>query len=130
MKGITTSQMMELDVDLMLSNTYWVSLRPGAETVEHFGGLHGLMSWPRNILTDSGGFQMVSLLDLSEVTEEGVTFQSPVDGKRTLLTPEESIKIQNKLGADIIMALDDVVPSTFTGLSYPLCTTILPTSLH
>ncbi|KAH7830747.1 putative queuine tRNAribosyltransferase [Monocercomonoides exilis] len=115
MKGITTSQMLELDVDLMLSNTYWMSLRPGPEEVATFGGLHGLMSWPRNILTDSGGFQMVSLIDLSTVTEEGVTFTSPLDGKEMMLRPEDSIHNQNELGADIIMALDDVVPSVMTG---------------
>lgn len=115
MKGITTTQMLELDVDLMLSNTYWLSVRPGADAVEEFGGLHKFMSWPKNILTDSGGFQMVSLLDLSNVTEEGVTFKSPVDGSEKLLRPEDSIHIQNQLGADIIMALDDVVPSTLQG---------------
>ncbi|KAK2956720.1 putative Queuine tRNA-ribosyltransferase catalytic subunit 1 [Blattamonas nauphoetae] len=115
MKGITSAQMVELDVDLMLSNTYWMNFRPGPDVVKELGGLHGLMSWPKNILTDSGGFQMVSLLDLSTVTEEGVTFKSPVNGEMTLLTPEESISIQNRLGADIIMALDDVIPSVTTG---------------
>lgn len=76
------------------------------------GGLHEFINWRRGMLTDSGGFQMVSLLHLADITEEGVTFQSPVDGKRMLLTPEHSISVQNQLGADIIMALDDVVPST------------------
>jgi queuine tRNA-ribosyltransferase len=69
------------------------------------------------MLTDSGGFQMVSLLHLADITEEGVTFQSPVDGSRMLLTPEESIAIQNNLGADIMMQLDDVVPATNTGVT-------------
>ncbi|XP_048131077.1 queuine tRNA-ribosyltransferase catalytic subunit 1-like isoform X2 [Rhodamnia argentea] len=73
------------------------------------------MNWPRALLTDSGGFQMVSLLHLADITEKGVTFQSPVDGKPMLLTPEESIQIQNRIGADIIMALDDVVRTTITG---------------
>jgi queuine tRNA-ribosyltransferase len=89
-KGLTSGQMKDLDVDLMLSNTYFMNLRPGADVVDQLGGLHGLMSWDRCILTDrfyflnnvlyfeySGGFQMVSLLDLSEVTEEGVLFNSP-----------------------------------------------------
>ena len=69
------------------------------------GGLHNFMNWNRNILTDSGGFQMVSLLELAEITEEGVTFISPHDGSRMVLTPEQSIQIQNQIGADIIMAL-------------------------
>ncbi|KAA6374091.1 MAG: putative Queuine tRNA-ribosyltransferase catalytic subunit 1 [Streblomastix strix] len=115
MKGLLSHQMEDLDVDLMLSNTYWLSQNPGADVVASLGGLHKMMGWVRNILTDSGGFQMVSLLELSSVNEDGVTFKSPKDGKMTLLTPEESIGIQNKLGADIIMALDDVVPSTLTG---------------
>jgi queuine tRNA-ribosyltransferase len=115
-KGITPGQMKYLGVDLMLCNTYFMNLRPGPDIVSDVGGLHNLMNWDGCILTDSGGFQMVSLLSLSEVTEEGVRFKSPVDGQMTLLTPEESIKIQNKLGADIIMALDDVVPSTMSGL--------------
>lgn len=79
------------------------------------GGLHSFINWPRGMLTDSGGFQMVSLLHLADITEQGVTFQSPVDGSRMLLTPEESIAIQNNLGADIMMQLDDVVPATNTG---------------
>jgi tRNA-guanine family transglycosylase len=73
------------------------------------------MNWHRAMLTDSGGFQMVSLLKLAEITEEGVTFQSPADGSQMLLTPEKSIQLQNEIGADIIMALDDVVSSTTTG---------------
>jgi queuine tRNA-ribosyltransferase len=79
--------------------------RPGGEVVQQMGGLHNFMNWNRNILTDSGGFQMVSLLELAEITEEGVTFISPHDGSRMVLTPEQSIQIQNQIGADIIMAL-------------------------
>lgn len=79
------------------------------------GGLHEFMNWPRATLTDSGGFQMVSLLRFSSVSEQGVHFQSPVDGSGLLLTPEKSIGLQNEIGADIIMALDDVVPATTTG---------------
>jgi len=79
------------------------------------GGLHSFMNWDRNILTDSGGFQMVSLLKLAEITEEGVKFQSPHDGSQLLLTPEMSIGLQNQIGSDIIMALDDVISTTTTG---------------
>ncbi|XP_077118121.1 queuine tRNA-ribosyltransferase catalytic subunit 1 isoform X2 [Ranitomeya variabilis] len=78
-------------------------------------GLHGFMSWDRNLLTDSGGFQMVSLVELSKVAEDGVHFTSPYDGKEILLTPEKSIEIQNALGSDIMMQLDDVVSSTISG---------------
>eukprot|EP00775_Hariotina_reticulata_P007805 gene7805-8002_t len=95
-------------------NTYHLGNRPGPELVAAMGGLHSFINWPRGMLTDSGGFQMVSLLHLADITEEGVTFQSPVDGSRMLLTPEESITIQNQLGADIMMQLDDVVPATNT----------------
>jgi tRNA-guanine transglycosylase len=79
------------------------------------GGLHKFMHWDRGLLTDSGGFQMVSLLDLADITEEGVTFQSPTTGERMLLTPEKSMEIQNAIGGDIMMALDDVVSSVHVG---------------
>jgi len=111
-KGITPQQLEDLDCHVILGNTYHLQNRPGSDLVASMGGLHEFVSWPRGMLTDSGGFQMVSLLHLAEIKEEGVTFQSPVDGTEMLLTPEESIGIQNRLGADIIMALDDVVPTT------------------
>lgn len=111
-KGLTSDQLQDLDVPLILGNTYHLESRPGAQVVDSLGGLHSFSGWPRAMLTDSGGFQMVSLLHLADITEEGVAFQSPVDGSRMLLTPEHSMGIQNKLGADIIMALDDVVPAT------------------
>lgn len=104
-----------LDAQVILANTYHLALRPTGEVVRALGGIHEFMRWPRAVLTDSGGFQMVSLLKFSEVGEEGVRFQSPVDGSEMLLTPEKSIGIQNDIGADIIMALDDVVASTTTG---------------
>ncbi|XP_039428535.1 LOW QUALITY PROTEIN: queuine tRNA-ribosyltransferase catalytic subunit 1 [Corvus cornix cornix] len=88
---------------------------PGSELVRRSGGLHGFMDWPHNLLTDSGGFQMVSLLELSEVSEEGVRFRPPHGGEEILLSPEKSMEIQNALGADIVMQLDDVVSSTTTG---------------
>jgi queuine tRNA-ribosyltransferase catalytic subunit len=85
--------------------------QPGTELLEEMGGLHEFMAWPNNLLTDSGGFQMVSLLALARITEEGVTFQSPMDGTEMLLTPEMSIEHQNRIGSDIMMQLDDVVSS-------------------
>ncbi|XP_066529892.1 queuine tRNA-ribosyltransferase catalytic subunit 1 [Hoplias malabaricus] len=115
LKGITTEQLYELNCHICLGNTYHLGMRPGPELIEKANGLHGFMNWTRNLLTDSGGFQMVSLVELSEVTEEGVTFRSPYDGKEILLTPEQSISIQNSLGSDIMMQLDDVVSSTVTG---------------
>ncbi|XP_060798467.1 queuine tRNA-ribosyltransferase catalytic subunit 1 isoform X2 [Neoarius graeffei] len=115
MKGITAEQLEQLDCHICLGNTYHLGMRPGPDLIEKANDLHGFMNWKRNLLTDSGGFQMVSLVELSEVTEEGVLFRSPYDGKEILLTPEQSIGIQNSLGSDIMMQLDDVVSSTMTG---------------
>nr|KAG5698285.1 hypothetical protein BaRGS_016987 [Batillaria attramentaria] len=115
MKGLVPDQLRDLDCRLILGNTYHLGHRPGPELLEKAGGLHSFMQWDRALLTDSGGFQMVSLLDLAEITEEGVKFKSPHDGSMMLLTPEHSIGIQNAIGADIIMQLDDVVSSTVTG---------------
>eukprot|EP01038_Epipyxis_sp_PR26KG_P011915 gene11915-15944_t len=112
-KGLTTSQL-ENDPfapEIILGNTYHLASQPGSELISSIGGLHKFMNWSNNLLTDSGGFQMVSLLALAEITEEGVKFQNPMDGREMLLTPEESIKCQNEIGADIIMQLDDVVSS-------------------
>ncbi|KAL1120057.1 hypothetical protein V6Z11_D01G144600 [Gossypium hirsutum] len=114
-KGLATYQLEEIGCQIILGNTYHLALRPTSELIDELGGLHKFMNWPRALLTDSGGFQMVSLLHLADITEKGVIFQSPVDGKPMLLTPEESIQIQNRIGADIIMALDDVVKTTITG---------------
>lgn len=111
-KGLTSRQLQDLDCHIILGNTYHLQSHPGSQTIDTLGGLHKFVDWPRGMLTDSGGFQMVSLLKLAEITEEGVAFRSPVDDRRLLLTPEESIRIQNALGADIAMALDDVVPAT------------------
>ncbi|KAM4598566.1 queuine tRNA-ribosyltransferase catalytic subunit 1 isoform 1-T1 [Polymixia lowei] len=115
LKGITVDQLDALGCQICLGNTYHLGMRPGPELIEKANGLHGFMNWKRNLLTDSGGFQMVSLVELSEVTEEGVKFKSPYDGKEILLSPEKSISIQNSLGSDIMMQLDDVVSSTVTG---------------
>ncbi|XP_072052184.1 uncharacterized protein [Arachis hypogaea] len=114
-KGLTNNELERIGCQIILGNTYHLALRPTFELLEEAGGLHNFMNWPRAMLTDSGGFQMVSLLHLADITEEGVTFQSPVDGKLMLLTPEESIHIHNRIRADIIMALDDVVKTTITG---------------
>jgi queuine tRNA-ribosyltransferase catalytic subunit len=115
MKGLTGEQLKELDCQLILNNTYHLGLHPGETLLRHFGGSHSFMNWNRSLLTDSGGFQMVSLLKLAEITEEGVKFLSPHDGTEMLLTPEKSIELQNTIGADIIMQLDDVVSSLVTG---------------
>lgn len=115
LKGLVPQQLRDLDCRIILGNTYHLGHRPGPDLIEKAGGLHKFMQWDRALLTDSGGFQMVSLLELAEITEEGVRFKSPHDGSMMLLTPEHSISIQNAIGADIIMQLDDVVSSTVTG---------------
>ena len=116
MKGITCRQMEQLDCRIMLSNTYHLGTKPGAAFVGELGGLHKFMSWKRNILTDSGGFQMVSLSKLCEITEEGVKFESPYDKSEIFIRPEDSINFQNSIGSDIMMALDDVVKTTTVGI--------------
>jgi tRNA-guanine family transglycosylase len=97
--------------EIILGNTYHLASQPGTALIAEFDGLHKFMNWKHNMLTDSGGFQMVSLLKLAEITEQGVKFQHPVDGSEMMLTPEHSIKCQNEIGADIMMQLDDVVSS-------------------
>ncbi|KAJ1668414.1 Queuine tRNA-ribosyltransferase catalytic subunit 1 [Coemansia sp. RSA 1813] len=114
-KGITTKQLEALDCHVILGNTYHLGSRPGPELLEKADGLHKFMSWNRGLLTDSGGFQMVSLLKLANITEEGVEFENPHDGKKMMLTPEMSIGLQNSIGADIMMQLDDVVSSLTVG---------------
>ncbi|XP_067952147.1 queuine tRNA-ribosyltransferase catalytic subunit 1-like [Watersipora subatra] len=115
MKGILPEQLEEIDCEIILGNTYHLGHRPGPELLKKAGGLHKFMNWKRSLLTDSGGFQMVSLLKLAEITEKGVKFESPHDGSEMMLTPEHSIEIQNSIGADIMMQLDDVVSSLTTG---------------
>jgi queuine tRNA-ribosyltransferase len=100
--------------DIILGNTYHLMLRPGAERVARLGGLHGFMGWSKPILTDSGGYQVMSLADLTKRSEEGVAFKSHLDGSRHLLSPERSIEIQRLLGSDIVMAFDELVPTTST----------------
>jgi tRNA-guanine transglycosylase len=115
LKGLVYEEVYDdpaLQHQIILSNTYHLELQPTTALVKEMGGLHKFMSWKSNLLTDSGGFQMVSLLKLAEITEEGVTFESPFEaGKRNLLKPEDSIRHQLNIGSDIMMALDDVVSS-------------------
>src|SRR5688500_1117975 len=93
--------------DIILGNTYHLMLRPGAERVARLGGLHEFMNWPRPILTDSGGYQVMSLAERRKISEDGVTFASHIDGSRHLLSPERSMEVQRLLGADIVMAFDE-----------------------
>src|SRR5215210_1436678 len=97
--------------DIILGNTYHLMLRPGAERIARLGGLHAFMGWQQPILTDSGGYQVMSLSELAKVDEQGVAFKSHLDGSRHLLTPERSMEIQVLLGSDIVMALDQLVPA-------------------
>ena len=106
-KGIPQDLLEDLGAQIILGNTYHLYLRPGVETVRKLGGLHGFMSWPRPILTDSGGFQVFSLNELRKVKEEGVTFRSHLDGSSHFFSPESSMEAQIGLGADIIMAFDE-----------------------
>jgi queuine tRNA-ribosyltransferase len=109
-KGITPDQLKETGAAIMLSNTYHLMLRPGAEVVEKLGGLHKFMAWDLPILTDSGGYQIFSLSPLTKIDDDGVEFTSHIDGAKIYLNAEKAIEIQNRLGADIIMCLDQCTP--------------------
>ncbi|WP_111559012.1 tRNA guanosine(34) transglycosylase Tgt [Paracoccus sediminilitoris] len=113
-KAMLPGSVRETGADILLGNTYHLMLRPGAERVARLGGLHQFMNWERPILTDSGGFQVMSLAGLRKLTEEGVTFSSHVDGSKHHLTPERSMEIQRLLGSDIVMAFDEcpALPAT------------------
>jgi queuine tRNA-ribosyltransferase len=108
-KGMTQGMLEDLGVEILLANTYHLYLRPGHEVVRDMGGLHRFMGWPHAILTDSGGFQVMSLKGLGRVTEDGVWFRSHLDGSSHFLSPERAVEIQLALGADIIMTLDECV---------------------
>jgi queuine tRNA-ribosyltransferase len=108
-KGQTQQDLEDLDAQVILANTYHLYLRPGHELIRRMGGLHQFMSWPRPILTDSGGFQVFSLSELRKVTDEGVTFRSHLDGSEHFLSPEKSLEVQIALGADIAMVLDECI---------------------
>jgi queuine tRNA-ribosyltransferase len=106
-KAMKPETVRAIGADIILGNTYHLMLRPGAERVARLGGLHKFMNWQRPILTDSGGYQVMSLSDLRKITEEGVTFASHLDGSRHMLSPERSMEIQGLLGSDIVMAFDE-----------------------
>jgi len=108
-KGMTQDQLEDLGVELLLANTYHLYLRPGHEVIRELGGLHRFMGWPHPILTDSGGYQVMSLKGLGRVTEDGVWFRSHLDGSSHFLSPERAIEIQLALGADVMMILDECV---------------------
>jgi queuine tRNA-ribosyltransferase len=122
-KGVAQDVLEELGIEILLGNTYHLFLRPGIEQVRKLGGLHRFMSWPRAILTDSGGFQVFSLSELRKVTEEGVAFRSHLDGSSHFLGPEHAIGAQIALGADILMAFDECT-------EYPAETTRLRESME
>jgi len=109
-KSLTPEEVVELGGEIILSNAYHLYLRPGDELVKDFGGLHRFMNWYGPILTDSGGYQVMSLASKRKITEEGVLFQSHIDGSRHFFSPESTIKIQENIGADIIMCLDECTP--------------------
>jgi queuine tRNA-ribosyltransferase len=109
-KAMTPDGVAATGARILLGNTYHLMLRPGAERIATLGGLHRFMNWPHAILTDSGGFQVMSLAALRKITEEGVAFRSHLDGSSHLLTPERSVEIQRLLGADITMAFDECTP--------------------
>src|SRR3954470_16210910 len=106
-KGVHPQTVRAGGADIILGNTYHLMLRPGAERIAALGGLHRFMNWPHPILTDSGGFQVMSLSQLRKLDESGVTFRSHVDGAMVSLTPERAVAVQNLLGADIVMQLDE-----------------------
>lgn len=108
-KALRNEALEEIGAEIILANTYHLYLRPGHEAIHKLGGLHKFMSWPRAILTDSGGFQVFSLSKLRKITEEGVRFRSHLDGSEQLLTPEKAVEIQLALGSDIAMVLDECI---------------------
>ena len=106
-KGMWQEDLERMEAQIILGNTYHLYLRPGHKLIEKMGGLHKWMTWDKPILTDSGGYQVFSLSDLNKVTEEGVLFQSHIDGSRHMLSPEKSMEIQKSLGSDIVMIFDE-----------------------
>ncbi len=109
-KAMTPKAVRDTGAEIILGNTFHLMLRPGNEVIKAHGGLHGFMQWDRPILTDSGGFQVWSLSERRKITEQGVTFASPVDGARVFLGPEESMAVQAALGSDIVMCFDECTP--------------------
>src|SRR5215468_8243302 len=111
-KAMYLDQVRESGADIILGNTYPLMLRPTAERVARLGGLHRFMGWERPILTDSGGYQVMSLSELTKRSEEGIVFKSHLDGSSHMLSPERSMEIQRLLGSNIVMAFDELVPTT------------------
>jgi queuine tRNA-ribosyltransferase len=109
-KSMTPEELREVGAGIILGNTFHLMLRPGTEIIRAHGDLHDFMHWDGPILTDSGGFQVFSLAELRKITEQGVSFQSPVNGDKVFLSPEDSIRVQHELGADIIMVFDECTP--------------------
>jgi queuine tRNA-ribosyltransferase len=109
-KGVSPRELSELHAQIILGNTYHLFVRPGLDVIKHFGGLHNFMSWDGPILTDSGGYQIFSLVKLRKITEQGVEFQNHIDGSRAFISPEIAMHIQAALGSDIAMVLDECVP--------------------
>jgi queuine tRNA-ribosyltransferase len=109
-KGVSPRELRELNTQIILGNTYHLFVRPGLDVIKHFGGLHKFISWDGPILTDSGGYQIFSLVKLRKITEHGVEFQNHVDGGRAFISPEIAMQIQAALGSDIAMVLDECVP--------------------
>lgn len=122
-KGVSPDELVDLGAQIILGNTFHLWLRPGLEVIEAHGGLHQFIGWNRPMLTDSGGFQVFSLGDLRKITEEGVTFRSPINGDKLFLTPEESMRIQRVLNSDIVMAFDECTP-------YPASPEVARTSME
>ena len=114
-KGMAPDDLDEVGAQIILGNTFHLWLRPGAEVLDKFGGLHGFNGWHKPILTDSGGFQVWSLGDLRKITEDGVRFASPINGDRLLLTPEVSMQVQRSLNSDIAMVFDECTPYEIDG---------------
>src|SRR5262249_15965449 len=117
-KGLAPETVQNTGAEIVLANTYHLMLRPGAERIAALGGLHAFMNWPLPILTDSGGFQVMSLAELRKIEERGVTFRSHLDGAMVELTPERAVEIQILLGSDIAMQLDECIklPATHAEL--------------
>ncbi len=109
-KAMTPEQLESIGVEMVLGNTFHLYLRPGLEVIEAHRGLHDFMHWRRPILTDSGGFQVWSLAEMRQITEEGARFRSPIDGAPVFLSPEESMRIQRALGSDVAMSFDECTP--------------------
>ncbi len=109
-KGVSPRELRELNAHIILGNTYHLFVRPGLDVIKHFGGLHNFMSWDGPILTDSGGYQIFSLVKLRKITEDGVEFRNHIDGTRAFISPEIAMEIQAALGSDIAMVLDECVP--------------------